>query len=376
MKQRKKGTIFYAIFLILFLLLTIGYAALQNNSKINGTAQISSNTWDIHFDNIVVNTDSVAVGANDTAATIDPQNNQKVDFEVTLSVPGDFYEFTVDVVNAGTLDAMIETITKNLKVDNVVVQELPNYLNFSITYEDGGEVIENQLLAKNTTETLLVRIEFKKDIDELPSAATISTSIETVFIQAGPGAIPLHQVFNLTPGLRFVDFYNYATLGETFPEEIDTYNSLEDTLHLWPSSSLIYIPEMSAKVVVDNNNIVTEVYNEFAITEYVHNYYNDVTIGTYELRGGVDERALPKAQQVIFQKNIETMNLAFGETNCITTSDGGGEFYYCNLEQDGLNFVARAFLNGEIMVGMDGDYPHCYISGYDDINTTVGCYYL
>ena len=133
---------------------------------------------------------------------------------------------------------------------------------------------------------------------------------------------------------------------------------------------------MSAKVVVDNNNIVTEVYNEFAITEYVHNYSNDVTIGTYELRGGVDERALPKAQQVIFQKNIETMNLAFGETNCITTSDGGGEFYYCNLEQDGLNFVARAFLNGEIMVGMDGDYPHCYISGYDDINTTVGCYYL
>ena len=94
------------------LLIGVVYAILQANLQINGIAKISSNTWDIHFDNIQINTNSVAIGENDSPATIDPENNCKVDFEVTLSLPGDFYEFTVDVVNSGTIDGMIGELNK------------------------------------------------------------------------------------------------------------------------------------------------------------------------------------------------------------------------------------------------------------------------
>ena len=186
-KNNKQVTTYF----ILFSLLLIGvvYAILQANLQINGTAKIKSNTWDIHFDNIVVNENSVSIGTGDSAATIDPENDCKVDFEVTLSIPGDFYEFTIDVVNAGTIDGMIGELNKTLKVNNEIVSEVPDYLNYSVTYEDGMEIQPNHILSAGITETYKVRLEFKTDIEELPDAATISTSLEPQYIQADSSGI-------------------------------------------------------------------------------------------------------------------------------------------------------------------------------------------
>ena len=173
-------------YFILFSLLLIGvvYAILQANLQINGTAKIQANTWDIHFDNIQVNVNSVSIGTGDSAATIDSENNCKVDFEVTLSIPGDFYEFTIDVVNAGTIDGMIGELNKSLKVNNEVVSTIPDYLDYSVTYADGMEILENHKLAAGVTETYKVKFEFKTDIEELPEATTITTSLEPQYLQA------------------------------------------------------------------------------------------------------------------------------------------------------------------------------------------------
>ena len=195
--KNKKITTYF----ILFSLLLIGiiYAILQANLQINGIAKIKSNSWDIHFDNVQINENSVSIGTGDSAATIDSENNCKVDFSVNLSLPGDFYEFTVDVVNSGTIDAMIGTLTKILKVNNEVVSEVPDYLNYSITYANGAEIIEKHILSAGATETYLVRLEFKTDIEELPSTATIETSLEPQYIQADDTAtnVPfsLYNVF-------------------------------------------------------------------------------------------------------------------------------------------------------------------------------------
>ena len=189
MKKNKKITIYFVIFSLL--LIGIIYAILQANLQINGTAKIGANTWDIHFNNIQVNANSVAIGTGDTAATIDPDNNCKVDFSVTLSLPGDFYEFTVDVVNAGTIDGMIGELTKTIKVNNETVSEIPDYLNYIVTYSDGTEILENHALDAGTTETYLVRLEYKTNIEELPEAATIETSLEPQYIQADNNVIPV-----------------------------------------------------------------------------------------------------------------------------------------------------------------------------------------
>ena len=188
---------------ILCSLLLIGviYAILQANLQINGTAKIQANTWDIHFDNIQVNENSVSIGAGDSAATIDPENNCKVDFEVTLSLPGDFYEFTIDVVNSGTIDGMIGELNKTLKVNNETVSETPNYLDYSVTYSDGVEIEQNHKINAGTTETYLVRLEFKTDIEELPQAATITTSLEPQYLQADSTAIKrAHLLYDVFKG--------------------------------------------------------------------------------------------------------------------------------------------------------------------------------
>ena len=97
MKNKK-----YTLFLIVLLCISIGYAVLNTTLNINGKSSISKNTWDVHFDNVVVNSGSVEAIKIPTI-----ENYTTLDFEAKLNLPGDYYEFTVDVVNNGTIDAMI-----------------------------------------------------------------------------------------------------------------------------------------------------------------------------------------------------------------------------------------------------------------------------
>ena len=221
MNKNKKITTYFVI--LSLLVIGIVYAILQANLQINGIAKIKSNTWDIHFDNIQVNEDSVSIGTGDSPATIDPNDTSKVDFSVTLSTPGDFYEFTVDVVNAGTIDGMIGSLTTTLKVDNVVVDTVPNYLNYTVTYEDGSEILEKHLLEKNKQETYKVRLEFRTDIEELPEATTISTSLEPVFIQADDTAIKKKPYYACTFDGELVQGAEY-TNGQYTYRYMQEYN--------------------------------------------------------------------------------------------------------------------------------------------------------
>ena len=201
MYQRNKRITSSFIFLSL-LLIGVVYAILQANLQINGVAKIQSNTWDIHFDNIQVNENSVSIGTGDSAATIDPENNCKVDFEVTLSLPGDFYEFTIDVVNAGTIDGMVGELNKTLRINNEVVSEVPDYLIYSVTYDDGNDILEDHLLSSGSLESYKVLLKFNDEIEELPEAATISTSLEPQYLQADNSAFE-RPVTTLIDGKSF-----------------------------------------------------------------------------------------------------------------------------------------------------------------------------
>ena len=104
-KKNTKNKVFLVLALILCI--TVGYAALTTTLNINGNSEIKNAKWDIHFDNLVVNEDSVEAS---TPATID-SNKTTVNYVVNLVKPGDIYAFTVDVVNDGTIDGMISTVS-------------------------------------------------------------------------------------------------------------------------------------------------------------------------------------------------------------------------------------------------------------------------
>ena len=161
-KKRKKISV-----LILLLVITIGYALLSTTLKINGIANIKSNTWDIHFENVVANTEST-VTAELPSIT---DNATKVSYEVDLSLPGDFYEFTVDAVNDGSINGIIEKIDhKVYESDGITEATLPSYIKYSIVY-DGTTTApqEGDILEAGESKTYRVRIEFDSEATTLPS---------------------------------------------------------------------------------------------------------------------------------------------------------------------------------------------------------------
>ena len=186
MKKIKRRTKYLLLLLILFI--SVGYAILQSNLTITGTTSIQDSKWDIHWNNVVITEGSVST-SNADKATID-NTKTTVNYNIVLDKPGDFYEFTVDAVNEGTIDGMIDVISS--KLNNVEITTLPAYLNYSITYSDGTPLQRNQLLAVNSSETYKVRIEYKRDIqaNQLPETTqTLNLSFSVTSKQADENAV-------------------------------------------------------------------------------------------------------------------------------------------------------------------------------------------
>lgn len=143
----------YLIFGIVFLVALV-FAYLLTNLVINGYVTVGSNEWDVHFDNVVVDSGSVST---DDGAAIDEDDDTIVNFSVNLDQPRDYYKFDVDIVNEGTINAMIDSI------------DLPEIeselLEFNATYQDGTEISDNDLLASGETQTITVVVNYKDDID-------------------------------------------------------------------------------------------------------------------------------------------------------------------------------------------------------------------
>ena len=186
--RREKRKMLYTMLFLLLLSIGIGYAALTTNLSIDGSSTLVAGNWDIHFANISVTNGSVAIGTGNSAATITTPTT--VTYNVTLTNPGDFYEFTVDVVNAGTIDAMIETISS--KLNGVEITTLPGNLDYSVTYSDGARLAPNQLLEAGNSEKYRVRIKYKTDLnpeDLSPDTTNLTLSFSVTYIQSDENAI-------------------------------------------------------------------------------------------------------------------------------------------------------------------------------------------
>jgi len=149
-------------FLLLLLVITVGYALLSQTLDINGTSKIKKTTWSIIWDNVVVNENSVKGDSVTTAASITNTEKTLVEYSITLSEPGEYYEFTVDAKNEGTIDGMVNVVSNKVYESNGTTEKtLPEYLTYSVTYSDGKTIEPKQLLKAGTTEKYKVRVEFK-----------------------------------------------------------------------------------------------------------------------------------------------------------------------------------------------------------------------
>ena len=147
--MKRKNNKKLALLLILVLVISVGYAALASNLKINGSSNVKASSWNVYWDNVQIKDGSVPADNNNKARITDSAKTQ-VEFNVVLSEPGDFYEFTVDAVNNGTIDAMIASrgIVNGVYSDSTyeTPATLPKAVSYTVTYADGTEIQDKHLL--------------------------------------------------------------------------------------------------------------------------------------------------------------------------------------------------------------------------------------
>ena len=173
---KKKRNMQLLIVFVTALLIGVGYAILNSSLNIAGNTKIGNPDWDVHFENVNVTSGSVS------ATTPSISNGTNVTYTVTLNQPGDFYEFTVDVKNGGTIDAMIGSVS-----NTGLTTEQKKYMEYTATYSDNVNIEEKQELKANTKETIKVRVKFRDNINvsELPAENKTATLVLSMnYVQA------------------------------------------------------------------------------------------------------------------------------------------------------------------------------------------------
>lgn len=162
MRKKKK-----LIILLLVLFISIGFAILSANLNINGGVGFNSNNFDVHFENIKVISEDVDY----STLEVDSSDNTKINASINFKEPSEIFEYSVDVVNGGGIDAIFDSITNNIS------STIENYITVDIKYYDDTTINQNDLLRMGQSKRIRVKVIYNYDIDELPSPS--STNITT-----------------------------------------------------------------------------------------------------------------------------------------------------------------------------------------------------
>ncbi|MBP3841657.1 MAG: hypothetical protein IK997_06045 [Bacilli bacterium] len=189
----RKRIVFVSI-LFFAMFMGIGYAYVRRTLNINNNTKISSLSWNLHFENFNVTSGSITP----LSETLVSDNNMKITTNLEFKNPGEFYEYTVDVVNDGTIDAMIESVD-GLEISS----EQAQYFNYSVGYSDGTAIAQNQKLKGKTRESIKVRISLKESfsIENLPTESVdLKFNLKFNYIQANAHAINVRPLVQIKDG--------------------------------------------------------------------------------------------------------------------------------------------------------------------------------
>ena len=206
--------------------LGLGYAYLQTDLAIVGVTKLKDNEWNVHFDNVQPVPGSVTPTAEPSISEL-----TTVNFSAQLENPGDKYEFYIDVVNSGTIDAMVDSL--------ILLPELTTdqakYFSYNVIYSDGIEIEKYHLLEAGSTETLKVSFKYLENADttNYPQAdTTFNVSVTVNYIQANDNAterpVPLFEDDSwetIVNNVKNNTIPSYYTVGSTKEVDMGTFGT-------------------------------------------------------------------------------------------------------------------------------------------------------
>ena len=311
-KFKKKMDIMYILLLIVLASIGTGYAYIKSDLNINGTANVTAANWDVHFENLNVTAGSV------TATTpADITDDTTVEFAATLEEPNDYYEFTVDVVNDGTMDAMIDSFS----ISPTLTTAQANYLEYTIEYSDGTPLVNEQELRQGTSETIKVRFSYIENSDKTNYPTTdqsFNIEFSVNYTQADGSEIEVDHPRTVYT----VNTSSAIQIGQAMPAGITQYDTAAEAMAAF-SNRPFYLKN------VVHGGIVLDTCVEFVITSAMANANSGMTAGTYTLRG-IDTS--------YYDTNVATLISAFGSSRCTDYTT----YYKCSI----TDISARVYKNG------------------------------
>ena len=192
MESKHKNALIGALLAVVFVM-AVGYATFAQTLNINGTATITetSQNWNVHFDTEQTTENAVATstgigGTKNPSGTIGySDSDHTATVNATLIQPGDSVEFTLKVLNEGSITANINDFA--VKADTAS-QGKGSCTGNTCTF---GNIVYTVTPAAPTTiatdasSTVKVKAEFKSDATEVGTVTSAGITITMNAEQAG-----------------------------------------------------------------------------------------------------------------------------------------------------------------------------------------------
>ena len=171
----RKGKKSKSLLILLILGISVGYALLSTTLGINGVSGINKNTWDIHWDDESIKETDGSVTPISHASVVDTEK-KNITFDIELGVPGDYYEFTADAKNYGSISGVVDEVKVSIYEDGsdepIDPADLSSDIKYSFTYADGNTIEVGDVLEAGESIKYKFRIEYDENATSLPTDNT------------------------------------------------------------------------------------------------------------------------------------------------------------------------------------------------------------
>ena len=334
--RNSKKLLIFALILFAWSTIGVGYAYLSSNLKLTGTANIAKTSWNIHFSNI-----KFAEGNVETTTPAKIVNDTTISLDVSLESPGDKYSFNVDVVNSGTIDAMLTEIFKT-----ELTEEQQKYIEYTIKYSDGNEIKEKDLLKKDSKETLKIEIKYKDGNNYAPNDINAKLSFTLNYVQddgTGNGTRIKYDLGDHELGNE--DWYKTLSLD---------FEILDDTKIAYAkycvTTDEVCVPEKEITKTNNKYNITFSNNKEYQVACFkaVDNKGNEYSRCSNKYK--VDNEK-PTISTVTIEPNDDTMTITVDAKDSFS---GISKYYYS--KDSGTTYVESEFPNYTFTSLDEGDY--------------------
>lgn len=196
--------------------------------------------------------------------TINNNNNDTVSFNINLSEPSEEFKYSVDVVNDGTIDAMLgELIRTGIDSSN------QDYIDYTVSYPNGDSVAVNDLLKHGTKVRIIVDVVYKNTTEGVTPAGTGNYSLSLKYIQANDNANPVDTYFESGSNNTFV-------LNNAKANTLSNLKIYGNTSQAQYSGKNLYnvSDKSSGEGIVDSDDYISITYDNSSSETHMYRFYN------------------------------------------------------------------------------------------------------